>query len=403
MKPNKGLFFFAYFIFKVKCDVNILCTSNICKDIKCEPVSDFCDQQNATHRGITFPSPTTCNCCKDYCVEYLNEGERCSVGNPSSPPATKMCGPGLQCKTQTDLDDDGICSRMVTDCTKKQDEYDERRSKGTLGSMELRPECDEEGYFASYRCIPGQSCYCVSKSGSRIFGESDFSGVPSFTMQCKCSRDYEEALLVTGQDLGPHQHFRCSADGSYDELQCIGEKCLCVNRFDGSPTYPDDPLVDINRISSKTLNCYTAMRPGLYYRNCEDEYFQALKNLEEMVKDATFDEIFNYELPKCDIDGTYKAVQENATHKMCVDKDKKILLAIDKSNSLAEKMDCKCLRATSIMSTVEKPTCDKETGNYETIQCRRGICRCVDSDGNQVCNKSPCEVGVQEKNTLVCL
>lgn len=32
----------------------------------------------------------------------------------------------------------------------------------------------------------------------------------------------------------PQMTARCLDDGSYDPLQCIGDKCLCVNRFNGS-------------------------------------------------------------------------------------------------------------------------------------------------------------------------
>lgn len=53
------------------------------------------------------------------------------------------------------------------------------------------------------------------------------------------------------------------------------------------------------------------------------------------------------------------------------------------------------------MSTDEKPTC-LENGNYSPIQCRRGTCRCVDDDGNQVCKSEECEVPEDQKNTLDC-
>lgn len=32
---------------------------------------------------------------------------------------------------------------------------------------------------------------------------------------------------------------------------------------------------------------------------------------------------------------------------------------------------------------LERPVCCKN-GNFREIQCRRGMCRCVDSDGRQV-------------------
>ncbi|CAH1991361.1 unnamed protein product [Acanthoscelides obtectus] len=116
MRLNKLLFTYACFIFKIRyvesSGESVLCTKTVCdREVKCEPVSGICNHQNATLRGISFPSPTTCNCCDDYCLEYLHEGDSCSAGNPSSQPVTKMCGPGLACQTPSDADDDGICSR----------------------------------------------------------------------------------------------------------------------------------------------------------------------------------------------------------------------------------------------------------------------------------------------------
>lgn len=60
-----------------------------------------------------------------------------------------------------------------------------------------------------------------------------------------------------------------------------------------------------------------------------------------------------------------------------------------------------CLRASSIMTSIERPVCESN-GNYSPIQCRRGTCRCVDSDGNQVCKNDKCEVPENKRNTLDC-
>lgn len=53
------------------------------------------------------------------------------------------------------------------------------------------------------------------------------------------------------------------------------------------------------------------------------------------------------------------------------------------------------------MTSVDKPTCEVN-GNYSPIQCRRGVCRCVNKDGNQVCKKPGCEVREADKDTLKC-
>lgn len=46
---------------------------------------------------------------------------------------------------------------VETACTQVQDDYDQRRANGTLGSMETRQTCDDDGFFTSYKCIPGQT------------------------------------------------------------------------------------------------------------------------------------------------------------------------------------------------------------------------------------------------------
>ncbi|XP_023312769.1 thyroglobulin-like [Anoplophora glabripennis] len=122
-----------------------------------------------------------------------------------------------------------------------------------------------------------------------------------------------------------------------------------------------------------------------------------------MYKDDGFDLVFSYTFPKCDLDGSYQAVQENSTHKICVDKEGSVLTAVDKieNKTLADAMDCNCLRANLIITSVEKPTCEVN-GNYSPIQCRRGTCRCVDNNGNQVCKSSVCEVAEIDRDTLKC-
>uniref|UniRef100_A0A6P7H4E1 Thyroglobulin-like isoform X1 n=2 Tax=Diabrotica virgifera virgifera TaxID=50390 RepID=A0A6P7H4E1_DIAVI len=377
---------------------NILCTEETCKDIKCDELPPKCQIQNATHNGLILPSMMTCNCC-EYCLENLNEGEECSMGDISNPDVTEICGAGLYCKNTTPGESDGICSRMETSCTKKQDDYDGKRENGTLGYMEVRQDCDSEGEFVPYKCIPGETCYCVDSTGNRIFGEADFTSIPESELKCKCSRDYEEAVVIIGRELNPGEIFKCSPNGDYYPVQCMDEKCFCVDTYDGVPTYPDAKEVNITDISKDTLKCYKNKEPGIFYEKCESEYLESYKAYKAL-KDEGFSIMLGFTFPNCDIDGTYKSVQENSTHKYCVDKEGSILNAVLQTDSLAKTMDCKCARARLTMSSNEKPSCDAN-GNYSQKQCRRGKCRCVDSDGNQVCKKAPCEVD-QNKDKLTC-
>lgn len=39
----------------------------------------------------------------------------------------------------------------------RQNDYDAREAAGTLGTMEVRQECESNGEFVSYKCIPGQT------------------------------------------------------------------------------------------------------------------------------------------------------------------------------------------------------------------------------------------------------
>ncbi|CAH1117319.1 unnamed protein product [Phaedon cochleariae] len=384
-------------------DESILCSPSVCDGVKCPTLPEKCNIQNATHSGTFLPSPEACNCCQ-YCLENLNEGDECSIGYPSAPTPTSICGPGLACKLTNGNLYDGICSRMNTPCTQLQDDYDERRKNGpNLGSMEVRQTCTDEGEFASYKCIPGQTCYCVDIDGTRIFGESDFTSLPEMQMQCKCSRDYQQAKQLFGRELNPSEHFRCSSKGDYDTIQCMREQCLCTDATDGAPTYPNDPMVNIRNISNQTLGCYKGDTVGIYLKKCEEEYITILNETETQKMKNNYNMILGYTFPSCDIDGTYKAVQENSTHKYCMDKEGNILTALSKvdNKTLADSMDCKCLRALSVMTTNEKPSC-LENGNYTPMQCRRGSCRCVDGNGNQVCKATPCEVNEIDKDTLKC-
>lgn len=50
---------------------------------------------------------------------------------------------------------------MDTPCTKGQKLYDEKRSKGTLGHLEVRPTCDRNGLYDPYTCIPGEMYFVI--------------------------------------------------------------------------------------------------------------------------------------------------------------------------------------------------------------------------------------------------
>ncbi|CAG2213785.1 unnamed protein product [Mytilus edulis] len=86
-----------------------------------------------------------------------------------------------------------------------------------------KPVCDSEGNYAPKQCS-GSQCYCVKEDGKEI---EDFSvnRWEAEQQTCKCARSQAE-YKETGM-MG--KSFRCTADGSYDEVQCTGSQCYCAD------------------------------------------------------------------------------------------------------------------------------------------------------------------------------
>lgn len=87
----------------------------------------------------------------------------------------------------------------------------------------------------------------------------------------ECSRSYYTAVKLIGQELHPNQHFRCSSNGDYDPIQCIGDNCYCVNTTDGSPANEDGvkmSAVNVTAVSKDTIDCceYCEMLKLFKYR-----------------------------------------------------------------------------------------------------------------------------------------
>lgn len=74
----------------------------------------------------------------------------------------------------------------------------------------------------------------------------------------ECSRNYHTAVELIGQELHPNQHFRCTSNGDYDQIQCIGDNCYCVNATDGSPASDDGTkmsAVNVTVVGKETIDC----------------------------------------------------------------------------------------------------------------------------------------------------
>ncbi|CAH0404298.1 unnamed protein product [Chilo suppressalis] len=381
---------------------DILCDAEFCpkfiEEQGCSNTSPNCGINNATHSGLSLPSPTLCNCC-DFCLPLIGEGEHCSVGGPGLGTTIGRCGHGLTCVRS---DDGNICKRMDTPCHRAQDDYDLRHSKGETGALEERPSCDGKGMYASFSCVPTQTCFCQSEEGKRIFGEVLYSGQSvKNVMHCGCSR-FHEKITKSLRDsarypiIGP----RCTADGNYNPIQCIDKVCNCVDRVTGEiieGTEGRRRRIDLDEQPLTDLECYDPQYDLFPQQSVGTPPFNyttpCLNNIQARVELVRESEELGYNVnhasdwPVCLPDGTFGRVTLTRNRsRICVDERGRQIEDYEAFGNTDEydSMDCKCAQTSLLMtSSTERPVCCKN-GNFRRIQCRRGVCRCVDSDGRQM-------------------
>ncbi|CAH2056383.1 unnamed protein product, partial [Iphiclides podalirius] len=377
---------------------SILCEREFCRTFRhkpgCSAPAIECSINNATHNGIWLPSPTTCNCC-DYCLPLFGQGAHCSTGGPGTGITVGRCGHGLTCDPEQ-----LTCVRMKTECHDAQDDYDARHLRGETGAMEQRPLCDGKGKYAAFECVPAQTCFCQSEDGERIFGESLNMGATTMqNMHCACSRfnhKIKESLSsgVRFPVIGP----RCTSDGNFHPVQCINRICYCVHRVTGLIRGEKTVNLDTEPISE--LPCYNpdldlfpnqveGDPPFNYTTPCYESMREKIELILQGEEDG-FNIDFFTSVSDCMPDGTFgRVITRNGT-KICIDDRAQRIgdYEAEPGSESFKSMDCKCAKTSFLMATSkEKPICCKN-GNFRKIQCHRGQCRCVDSDGRQISRES---------------
>ncbi|CAH1241831.1 NOTCH2 [Branchiostoma lanceolatum] len=117
------------------------------------------------------------------------------------------------------------------------------------------PDCDADGYYSPKQCdIFHGFCRCVDKEGNQI---GDYNGFVTDVQMgqdgtwddstCACAREADD---ITSQTPRPGMFVpRCDWKGDYDNIQCRGSMCYCV----------DDNLQQVgesvNRWEEHLLNC----------------------------------------------------------------------------------------------------------------------------------------------------
>ncbi|KPJ10981.1 hypothetical protein RR48_10161 [Papilio machaon] len=392
------LLFVCLVLYQVDC-TSILCEEGFCRNHRfkegCSTPAHECRINNATHTGLWLPSPTICNCC-EYCLPFYGKESHCSAGGPGTGVTVGRCGHGLTCDPQQ-----LTCVRMSSKCHTAQDEYDARHLRGETGALEQRPLCDGKGNYAAFHCVPAHTCFCQSEDGERIFGERLNLGATTMqNMHCGCSRfNYKIRKSISPGVRFPVIGPRCTADGNFHPVQCIGRTCYCVNRITGK--IRDEKSINLNQDPISKLPCYNAEldlfpnqsegKPPYNYTTPCYEHMQAKIDIIKQAEENGFITDFFTTVSECMPDGTYGRVLKttNGT-KICVDdRGHKIEdYEAEPNTENYENMDCKCAKTSFLMAqSNERPICCKN-GNFRKIQCRRGQCRCVDSDGRQIGRES---------------
>ncbi|KAG4067565.1 hypothetical protein HA402_005337 [Bradysia odoriphaga] len=376
---------------------NLVCTQEFCKHYKemtgCPNLPVGCEAQNATHSGNILPSATPCSCC-EVCLEHIQEGEYCTIGSPGSPVPSTICGPGLKCATVSN-DDHPKCKKMDdTECFKQQIEFDTAKNNGTIGKWMQRPMCDDEGFFKPVKCIPDEICYCLDKNGNRIFGEDVYSETAELTMNCECSR-----LASTFKNLMPSKYpqptARCLDDGSFDPIQCFGDKCVCINSMYGGTT--SDKMYDNDKLNQ--MPCYNRKihrSNTVYDHDCEKIVSDKLSEKYRLESEGSV--VMDFKMDLCELNGWYKRVHEDKYSKRCVNKYGIQIgnYSLPKDDPEAKNMNCQCARANFLTNNTNIECC--RNGNYPKVTCKNNECYCLDENGNQV----SAEVQVDEIFTLRC-
>ncbi|XP_058794127.1 uncharacterized protein LOC131665904 isoform X2 [Phymastichus coffea] len=266
---------------------------------------------------------------------------------------------------------------------------------------EVRPQCDDDGFFKPYQCIPGSICYCRAPTGERLFGEMPYLDYEDEEkMSCGCSTNAWKAQNTLDTR---HQIIvsRCTEIGSFDNLQCvIGENaaCLCVDPKTGSPMADTDIVLE-KEIRENHPMCFDPSKhtPGKYSTDCETNY-----NFYAMSVEANENQTTEMKEPFCQPDGKFLRIQLAGSKKICVDPDGKQIddyeAEIDEPEE--KNMDCNCARARQLLANagvVELPDCCPN-GNFQAWQCRRNDCFCVDNNGNQ----QGMEVNIEKLQKLKC-
>ncbi|XP_053210041.1 uncharacterized protein LOC128393839 isoform X3 [Panonychus citri] len=273
------------------------------------------------------------------------------------------------------------CPQEITDCPEG---YLLLTNSTTCGCCNLCVkigDLDENCVKTSYQNIPAIIC------GEQLVCSDN---QPLAKCVQACSRDLNSIssmLNNQGQLKIPSGSPQCQSNGNYLSLQLTNTHGYCIDSTSNHGRAIKGVPVTINNI--KKLPCYNQKTSDF---PCWSELTRKTNQLTNLKK--TFDYVVGYELPDCDLDGTFKAKQCDKTSCFCVNKKGEKFgsqVTISRDSPDIEKIKCNCIRDKDMLRKVNDKNwtnynCD-HLGNYNPIQCLDGQCFCVDFNGLPIDNQ----------------
>ncbi|KAJ6641326.1 hypothetical protein Bhyg_06262 [Pseudolycoriella hygida] len=184
----------------------------------------------------------------------------------------------------------------------------------------------------------------------------------------------------------PQPTSRCLDDGSFDPIQCFGDKCVCVNSIYGGTV--GDQMYDSNKLNQMPCYNHTIHRRfSSYEHECEKIVADKLSEIYRFENEGYT--VMEFSLDMCELNGWYKRVREDENSKFCAHKNGTIIgdFILPKDDPEASNMNCQCARAsvlTSNPSDPPKPHRCCRNGNYPKVIRKKNGYYCLDENGNKV-------------------
>ncbi|XP_022806051.1 uncharacterized protein LOC111343164 [Stylophora pistillata] len=244
----------------------------------------------------------------------------------------------------------------------------EKALQTPYSSDQFVPRCKRDGSFEDVQCSEStEECWCVDSLGVELRGtrSQDIVTCPGMGSDLtRCQQEYMEG------------RFRplCTPEGAYEDVQCQGTACFCVNER-------GDEIAQSRTELPVKPNCTTSDQELTV---CQHQYSRQTSNTPPV----------GALIPRCKPDGSYEDVQCRGSVCYCVDRRGKELrgTAVNigmgtpqcktpgKNLTLCQRQYQEYWKYPSMGRYV--PRC-KPDGSFDKVQCYGPYCFCTNQDGNR--------------------